>query len=733
MADIIPRVRGPEVQIERGPIVRADARLDTSGGNAMAAALGQASGVVEKFAEQQQEINDTTALMAARRQLSDWEGRTFDPSNPDGVQKFRGKNALGANDALLPDLDQVVGKIEGELTGRQKQRFAGVALQFRESVQGRLNGHADREFTMFREAEQKAAVDNLGRDAVSAGLAGDMDRQELVLAELVGMNRARREAEGMGEQFIEAEQAGIVSAVSRQTIEGLATADPFAAQELFERRVDMLTPEDRQQVEKSLFPVMADAAAEAAVDAILAGGTFEADDPGTVDSQIIALESAGKADAENPNSTATGAGQFLESTWLEVVQRHRPELAEGRAREEVLALRRDPAVAAEMVTRYREDNARHLARNGVAPTATNLYAAHHFGPAGGVRFAKLDDGAPMTAVLSPSEIAANPYLRGKTVGDTKADWRRRGLASGGDPVQASGPPTSEAEALDRIRAGVRDPRLRATMMAKVRERYGIQEMREREQTKARDEATNLALSNGDPTKPLRELIGADAYAQYEREGKIDTLESIRMKRIQGGFVQDDPVLVEEISREAVTNPAAFARRNFDDPDLQAKMSTSTLAEFKKMAADGAKAETRADWMTSDQRVSRAFTSLGIDSIGDAAGRGSEKKNVERKTARGEFRIAYADARRTWMQANPGKKPPPEVEDSLLQSTIRNFAERQKQGRTGMYSSALRFQADISQPDRTAVRNAYIAKYGVAPTDAWVTAYFARRDMAATNE
>jgi hypothetical protein len=733
VADIIPRVRGPEVAVQAGPSVRATAQLDRSGDQALAGALGQVADLAGRIAQQEQDKNDTTAVMAARRRLSEWEGATFDPSNPDGIQKFRGKNALAIDDELLPQLDTVVGEIESGLTPRQRRQFAQVSMQFRESVQGRFNSHADREYTAFRETEQKAAIENLGRDAVTAGLDGDLERQEVLLAELVGMNRARREAEGMGDQLIASEERGLVSAVSRQTIEGMATSDPFAAHALYEQRRDQLVPEDRQAIESALYPVVEDAADDQAVDLILAGGVYQVDDPASVDQQIIALESAGRADAENPNSSATGTGQFIKGTWLELVQRHRPDLAEGRTEEQVLELRKDPALAAEMVRRYREDNALHLQRNGISPTATNLYAAHHFGPGGAVRFARSNDATPMTAILSPREIRANPYLQGKTVGDVKADWQRRGLAAS-EGGAAGGPPTSEAEALDRIRTSVRDPRRRNRMMAKVRERFGIQAMREQEQRKARDEQTNLLLSSADPTRPLREIIGAQAYAEYQREGKLDTLEGIRQRRIRDGFIQDDPTFVEEVSREAVTDPAAFMRRNFDDPDVQARLSTSTLAQFKKMAADGKKPETRADWANAEQRLGRGLTMLGIDSGGDATGSGSQKKNAERKQARGEFRIAYADARREWMQANPGKRPPPEVEDALLQSTVRLFGERQKEGRTAMYSSALRFQSDISQSDRNAVRNAYIERHGIAPTDAWITAWFARRALRdQTNE
>lgn len=64
--------------------------------------------------------------------------------------------------------------------------------------------------------------------------------------------------------------------------------------------------------------------------------------------RIIGVESGGRADAKNPKSSATGAGQFISSTWLGMMKKYRPDLMAGKSNEEVLALRNDPVLSREM-------------------------------------------------------------------------------------------------------------------------------------------------------------------------------------------------------------------------------------------------------------------------------------------------------------------------------------------------------------------------------------------------
>jgi len=51
---------------------------------------------------------------------------------------------------------------------------------------------------------------------------------------------------------------------------------------------------------------------------------------GLIDS-IIGAESGGDPNAKNPNSSATGAGQFISSTWLDTIKAARPDLAQGKS------------------------------------------------------------------------------------------------------------------------------------------------------------------------------------------------------------------------------------------------------------------------------------------------------------------------------------------------------------------------------------------------------------------
>src|SRR5260370_36104405 len=61
--------------------------------------------------------------------------------------------------------------------------------------------------------------------------------------------------------------------------------------------------------------------------------------------RIIQVESNGDPNAKNKRSSATGAVQFLDRTWLEVIRAHRPDLAQGRGEKEELAMPRQAGPA----------------------------------------------------------------------------------------------------------------------------------------------------------------------------------------------------------------------------------------------------------------------------------------------------------------------------------------------------------------------------------------------------
>jgi hypothetical protein len=151
----------------------------------------------------------------------------------------------------------------------------------------------------------------------------------------------------------------------------------------------------------------------------------------TVVNKIIGVESGGNASAKNPKSSAAGLGQFIDSTWLATIKKHRPDIAAGKSAAQIIALKTDPALAREMTKAFTQDNAEYLTNRGVATTPGNIYLAHFLGAGGAVRVLKADPGASIGSIVGQDAITANPFLAGKSVADTIA-WsnKKMGGASG---------------------------------------------------------------------------------------------------------------------------------------------------------------------------------------------------------------------------------------------------------------------------------------------------------------
>lgn len=143
---------------------------------------------------------------------------------------------------------------------------------------------------------------------------------------------------------------------------------------------------------------------------------------GDYSSMLVTLESGGNAGARNGNSSATGLHQFTEGTWLGTIKKANPAWARGKSDAELLAMRTDPQKSSQVEQALRADNTRALQRAGLPVNNANLYAMHHFGS---TRFAAASNDTPISAILTPAQIAANPYVRGKTKGQVMQNWAQR--------------------------------------------------------------------------------------------------------------------------------------------------------------------------------------------------------------------------------------------------------------------------------------------------------------------
>lgn len=143
------------------------------------------------------------------------------------------------------------------------------------------------------------------------------------------------------------------------------------------------------------------------------------------------VESGLDPEARATGSSATGLFQFIEGTWLSLLQRHGNELGLGRiaaaiseyngrvgiadpaVRQQALMLRNDPRIAAHMAGALARENSAALEPVlGRAPDAGELYLAHFLGEGDARRFlsAMAREPGASAANLFPKAAAANPAI-----------------------------------------------------------------------------------------------------------------------------------------------------------------------------------------------------------------------------------------------------------------------------------------------------------------------------------
>lgn len=145
--------------------------------------------------------------------------------------------------------------------------------------------------------------------------------------------------------------------------------------------------------------------------------------------QTAIRESSLNPEAKAQTSSAVGLFQFLENTWLDVMKSEGPRLGyqayadaikkspEGRfvisddkLRAEVLQLREEPQVAADLAGAFTRRNGDYLSeRFGRMPSAGELYIAHFLGAQGAAKLfeAGLENPDQIAAELFPRQAKAN--------------------------------------------------------------------------------------------------------------------------------------------------------------------------------------------------------------------------------------------------------------------------------------------------------------------------------------
>lgn len=139
--------------------------------------------------------------------------------------------------------------------------------------------------------------------------------------------------------------------------------------------------------------------------------------PNDFASKMVGIENtSGDPAAKNPYSSATGDGQFINSTWLPLIKASRPDLAAKMNDQQLLALRSDPSISRQMIVELGKHNAQALDAAGLPTNMTTLALAHRFGPDTAATLINANHDAPMASLLSDDVMKANPQLAHQTVG-----------------------------------------------------------------------------------------------------------------------------------------------------------------------------------------------------------------------------------------------------------------------------------------------------------------------------
>ncbi|WP_410824346.1 phage tail length tape measure family protein [Methylobacterium oryzisoli] len=300
-------------------------------------------------------------------------------------------------------------------------------------------------------------------------------------------------------------------------------------------------------------------------------------------SGIIGAESSGDDNARNKMSTAAGAGQFIDETWLRLFKSVYSEMAATLKDSAILALRRNREYSVRMIEEYARENAAELQEAGFTATSRNLHLAHFLGAGGAIKMLRADPSANAAKIL-PAAAASNPevFRRGNATVQDILNYGERRAVGGSSAAKASADRVrsmqAEAQAYDKGAEAVE--RLRA-----AQELLDADKQQGGELSKAFATAQDLISASSDKLTPAlkaqREevLALADARAKAAQTGLSARFETdMAEARAALGRTSSENAARStarsygfDLSSEAGRNAVAVAQMN------------STLAETKQVA------------------------------------------------------------------------------------------------------------------------------------------------------
>jgi len=687
---IIPRANPGEItQLNNLPQARNQAVVRPFTG--VADAVGNITAQANEYFQKEKKRNDITAVMKARRELSDLENETFDPENPDGISKYKGTNALGANEQLVPKIDQRISDIRMRLSASQQEMFDPVSFNYREGVTSRLNNYMSGEHEKALGAEQKALMFNMANDAKTAALNGEPP--EIVtakLAEAVAISDTIAEANGLPEAVRVMNRRNLVSGHHLDIYTALVGKDYEKAGSYLMQNRDAMLPEAVAQADALLRPLVEDGVtdeiAKAAVyggvinGRLAPGGTMMTATPDLIN-QVIHQESRGNPNAVSPKG-ANGLMQVMPATGASPGLGVKP--LQNNSPEENVRFGTDYLNA--LLRRY----------NGNVPLALAAYN-------GG--YGRLDK------LLNSPKTGGDPDRAISMMPPESRDYVQKimGKMGGGQEVTLLPAKTAE-DAEKNATFGVTDKKQKAILGAKARREFAQKQGDEAARDKADFERMRENVVAGN--KNFRESLGAD-FAKAQEKGWTKALQADWHEKRTGELIISDPLTVQKYIDMAVIAPSAFIkdstwtemmadRANMSTGDIELLQSKwRNMRDPKKAAGQKAK-----------NSIEEAVINEGITKLG--WGKGNDK--ADKKAA---FKLAVTQALDAY-DSRPDAKPMDEtIARSLVSAVVQRFAaDPNKAEALANRLSSVRME--MSTNDRKIARQYAIANGNPDPDDFAVT-------------